>query len=309
MKSVSNVIVLVAWAILIAACRVGGDDGNESRNTAWVRIDSPVDGEVTARDSIWVEGNAGTDDGSNPGRSIHWFNNGASGGFSLHVSCLIFCIGAFQGAVPLFLGTNIITVQLLDGSDSVTVTHEPRIFASGSVVMVTGAPVSDVTITLSGDADLVTTTSEIGTQDQHGEYFFLFLNEGSYNVSASLPPPQSSDCLSFTPDHYAFEIINFGSHFGLHFTASQLTPCYEISGHISRPNGIDSSSDKITLKDIDGNLHVLNPINLNGNYYFRHLGPGTYTVIPSGVKTYTPETITITITDSSVTSIDFIKSF
>ncbi len=207
----------------------GGGGGTGSVNTVFVRIDSPVNGLVTAATSIAVTGIAGRDDGASPGGSVNWINNGASGTFPLQVRCLLACLGAFAGEVPLFLGTNTITVRLLDGSDSVTVTHEPVVSASGSVVMDTGAPVSDVTITLSGVADLKTTTFEIGTREQPGKYFFLFLDAGNYNVSASLPPPQSSDCLSFTPDHYAFEIINFDSKSGLDFTASQLTPCFEIS--------------------------------------------------------------------------------
>ena len=301
-RATARVIFTLLIVLSLIGCLGGGS--SESETAAWVRIDSPVDGFSTGNEHAMVEGNAAMRDGSYPD-SVYWINNGASGSLPQSTICLIGCLTAFQGEVPLFPGENTISVHLVDGLDSVTVTRYPQVVVSGSITKDTGGLVPGVTITLSGDRDSMITF-------ETGEYYFSNLRDGSYNVSASLLPAQSSDCLSFTPDHHAFEVINFDDISGLDFTASQLTPCYEISGHISASTNPDAnlSGVRMTLKDIDNNLYVVYS-NVNGNYYFRHLGSGTYAITPSdsygGI--YIPNTSTITVTENDVTSIDFVKNF
>lgn len=295
-------VFIILIVISLIGCSGGGS--GESETTAWVRIDSPIDGFSTGNEHVFVEGNAAMRDGSYPD-SVYWINDGASGNLPQSTICIITCLAAFQGEVPLFHGENIISVYLADGVDSVVVTRYPQVVVSGSITMDTGELVPGVTITLSGERDSTITF-------ETGEYFFSNLRDGNYTVSASLLPAQSPDCLSFTPDQHTFEVIDFDDILGLDFTTSQLTPCYEISGHITASTNPDADLDgvRMTLKDIDDNLYVVYS-NVDGNYFFRHLGSGTYTITPSdpfgGV--YTPSTATITVLNNDVTSIDFVKNF
>ena len=298
----SRSVFIILFTISLIGCFGGGS--GETETTAWVRIDSPVDGFSTGNESVTVEGNAAMRDGSYPD-SVYWVNDGSSGGLPQSTICLIGCLTAFEGEVPLFPGENTISVHLADGMDTVTVTRYPQVVVSGSIWMDTGGLVPGITITLSGDRNSMITF-------ESGTYYFSNLRDGTYSLSASLLPAQSSDCLSFAPDHYDFEVVNFDDISGLDFTVSQLMPCYEISGHITASTNPDANLDgiRMTLKDIDDNSYVVYS-NVDGNYYFRHLGSGTYTITPSDSygAIYTPDTATITINDDDVTSIDFVKSF
>ena len=295
---------IMALATMSLLACFGSDDDSESETAAWVRIDLPMDGFSTGAETITVEGNAGMRDGSYP-ESVYWINNGLSGGLPQSVFCLIGCVAAFRGEVPLFPGDNEISVQLLDGIDTVTGTRFPQVVVSGSIWMDTGGLVPGITITLSGDRDSMITF-------ESGTYSFSNLRDGSYSLSASLLPAQSADCLSFIPDRYDFEVTHFDDVTGLDFTASQLTPCYEISGHITASTNPDANlrDVRVTLKDVDDNPYVVYS-NVDGNYFFRHLAPGTYIIKPadSFSGSYTPESATVTITDNDISSIDFVKNF
>jgi len=279
-----------------------GDSDEVTESSAWVRIDSPADGFSTGSETVIIEGDAAMRDGSYP-EPVYYVNNGVSGSLPQSTICILACITAFKGEVQLFPGENNITVYLVDGSDTVTVTRYPQVVAHGRVEMDTIGSVPYVTLTLSGDRDSFTRT------DTSGEYFFSYLTTGNYSVAAALVPPQSSDCLKFTPDTLDFEVANYDDISGLDFIATQVSPCFQVSGHISANTNPDASiSDvRMSLKDIDDNEYVIYT-DASGNYSFWHLAPGTYSVTP-GDGTYIPETSTVTITDSDVTSIDFIKVF
>lgn len=295
-----SISIFITALTQLTGCFGDGDEVTES--SAWVRIDSPVDGFTTGSESVLIEGNAAMRDGSYP-EAVYYVNNGVSGSLPQSTTCLLACITAFKGEVQLFPGENNITVYLVDGSDSVTVTRYPQVVASGRVEMDTIGSVPYVTLTLSGDRDSFTRT------DATGEYFFSYLSTGNYSVTAALVPPQSSDCLKFLPDTLDFAVANYDDISGLDFIASQVSPCYHVSGHISASSNPDASiSDvRMSLKDIDNNEYVIYS-DASGNYSFWHLSPGTYTVTPS-YGTYLPESATVTITDSDVMSIDFIKVF
>jgi len=101
---------------------LGGCSEDVERETlAWVRIDTPAEGAHTTADSVLVAGNAAMRNGSYPSASIYWYNSGASGVATTNVVCILACIAYFEATVPLYPGENRISVELLDGTDSVTV--------------------------------------------------------------------------------------------------------------------------------------------------------------------------------------------
>lgn len=295
-------IFIVLMTMLLSAC---SEDSDDREPGAWVRIDSPVDGFSTGKEYVTVEGNASMGNAFSVPGPIYWFNNGASGVLPSQNICIFGCIAAFQGSVPLFMGANTITVQLDDGSDTVNGIRYPQVVAQGSVVMdTTGYVVPGVTITISGDRNYSAET------DAGGMYSFSYLRDGSYSVHASLRP-LSTGCLSLTPDKHDFVVVMDDIH-GLDFTASQLTPCYTISGHIAATTNpyADISGVKLTLIDTYNNEYVVYS-NVAGNYTFYHLVPGSYSITPSDRYggTYIPETSTRTIAIGDVTSLDFDKVF
>jgi hypothetical protein len=304
-----NIIRILSWAIFtiltllsLTGCFLDDDGGSESR--AWVRIDSPVDGFSTGDVSVTVEGNAALGEASYAPEAIYWYNNGASGVLPHQTICLLACLAVFQGDVPLFIGDNAITVQLDNGSDTVNVTRYPQVVVQGRVVMdATGYGIPGVTITLSGDRDSTTVTDDAG-------YLFSDLRDGSYSIQANLIPPQSTDCLNITPDKHDFEVITEIDILDLDFTASQLMPCYFISGQVTAsPNpDVYIPEFKMTLTDANNNAYVVYSTAAR-NYVFWHIAPGTYTLTPSDDfgGSFIPETSTVTITDSYVSAVDFIR--
>jgi hypothetical protein len=169
----------------------------------------------------------------------------------------------------------------------------------------TGFDVSGVTITLSGDRESTTVT------DHGGMYLFSDLRDGRYSVAASLIPPQSTDCLSFTPDKHDFEVITDEDILNLDFTATQLIPCYSISGNVTASTDPDAyiPEFKMTLTDSNNNEYVVYPLPFGRYYVFWHLAPGAYTITPSddvgGV--FVPESSTVTVTDGDLIGVDFIR--
>ena len=179
--------------------------------------------------------------------------------------------------------------------------------ARGRVAMTsTGFGVPGVTITLSGDRDSAVVT------DGSGLYSFSNLRDGSYSVHASLIPPQSTGCLSLTPDSHDFVVVTDVDIDDLDFMSTQLMSCYVVSGHITASTNPDAdiSNVRMTLTDSLNNEYVVYS-NSAGNYVFYHLESGTYTITPSDNfgGTYIPGSSTITITNGDVTAVDFVKVF
>jgi len=304
-------LLAVTFAILVAglaACG-GGDDDDSS---AWIRIDAPVDGASTGADTVTVEGNAALDEAAYVVGPVYWYNDGASGVLPHQNVCILGCLAAFRGDVPLFLGSNTISVQLGNVSDSVTITRYPQVVATGTVVMNDAAtsPVAGVTITLSGDQASTTQS------DAAGAYLFEFLRDGRYSVNASLTPPQLVGCLEFAPHSREFVVAadEYDDIRGLDFTAQQLAPCFRISGQITASTNPDFGQPdiQVALTDSDGIEYVVYS-GISGYYDFWHLPPGTYTVTPTqcsfGCATFIPAEASVTITDSDVFSVDFVRVF
>jgi hypothetical protein len=130
LRRTSLLTLVIAFGMLLVLGTGGGsDDGHE--HLAWVRIDAPIDGYATSSESVTVEGNAAMFDGSPIQGSVIWINGSFSGVLPKSTICILACASAFRGDVPLLVGNNTITVQVVDGSDSVTVIRYPRVVASG----------------------------------------------------------------------------------------------------------------------------------------------------------------------------------
>lgn len=292
-RSVMLCLFLVA-SVLLGSCGGNVSDGGEPSPT-WVRIDQPTDGDATGESTVLVKGNAAV----NRVDPITWTtSNGTSGQVTQQTICILACLTAFEATVPLALGTNVITIRLSDGaSASVTVSRYPLVKALGKVVMATGAYVPDVTVSLSGSSSATTRT--------YGEFSFSNLREGSYSVAPSLvlAPPQSTECLSFSPSSRNFTVTASSSEDirGLDFVASQLMPCYRVSGVILEstfPDIVGRPDTKVVLKNGSGNEYVV--YSGSGGYYaFIYLPPGTYTVTPIGA-TFDPPVSTVTVTNADV---------
>jgi hypothetical protein len=144
-------------------------------------------------------------------------------------------------------------------------------------------------MTLSGTASKTTTT------DSDGFYSFSGLSNGTYTITPSKAG------YTFNPASRTIPIDN-ASVTGADFTASQL-PTYSISGTVS---GDTLSGVTMTLS---GDASFTTTTNALGSYTFTDLFNGSYTVTPSkSVYAFTPPSTTVTITDTSVSGIDFTAS-
>lgn len=116
---------LVIVISLVSAC-FGSDDYDAPKD--WVRIDIPTTDSITTTDEhIIIEGDAALGDATYPPDAIYWYNDGASGVFPQKNICILACLAVFRGYVPLYIGTNTITVQLNDAFDTVSVIRVPYV--------------------------------------------------------------------------------------------------------------------------------------------------------------------------------------
>jgi len=297
----SSIVRGVFLSIFLGALTVLGSCGgsvafdSSSPSPTWVRIDLPTAGEATGESTVLVKGNAAL----NVAGPITWTtSNGTSGQVTQQTICILACVTAFEATVPLALGVNVITVSLSDGtSASVTVSRYPLVKAEGKVVMATGAYVPDVTVTLSGSSSATTRT--------YGVFSFSNLREGSYSVTPSLElaPPQSTECLSFSPSSRNFTVTASSSQdfSGLDFVASPLMPCYSVSGSIFKttfPDIVGQPDTKVILKNASGSEYVVYSAS-DGYFTFLYLPPGTYTVTPLGAI-FDPPVSIVTVTNADV---------
>ena len=242
-------VAAVLFAAGLAACGGGGGD-EVSEDASWVRIDAPLNGETVYASSVLVKGNASTSSPDAPS-TVYWENSaGGSGTLPSSVSCFgvwpfgTDCLIAFEGTVPLAVGTNTITVRLAEGaSDSVTVVRPLQASISGKVLTDTGAYVPAVTVSLSGGVALSAMVD--------GEYRFDWLTVGDYTIAPSLPPPQSASCLAFSPPSRSVR-IDTGDVAGVDFVATPAAPCFTVTALLT---GGDPVPVVMVLKDSAGNAY------------------------------------------------------
>ena len=298
-------VAIFSYLLMLSGC---GGGGGEKESAAWVRIDQPEAGYVTGLDVVYAKGNAAMRDGSYPG-TVYWSSASGSGVARQSVVCLVACIAAWEADIPLLLGENSITVTMMDGSDQVTVSRYNRVEVGGRVTLdgPEGASVADVPVRLEGEESNVTLTT-----DESGYYRFYGVTEGTYTVEPMPPePPQSAACLSFSPANRAFTVPAYDTSMiaGEDFVATQVVPCYYIGGTVtpSTNPSVGLANVVMTLSDQAGNT-MTRYTDAYGYYYFWHLEPGTYTVMPSG-GTFVPASAEVTIAESNETGTDFSKQY
>jgi hypothetical protein len=293
--------------LLVLGHALSGCGGGGAEPVARIFLDDLADGATLAptnRSTIGVSGTAWLIQGGYPTGRIAWRTSEASGTASLEVNCFLLCQGRWAVTVPLALGVNVVTFSYLDSSVSLTISRYPVLVVSGRVALAaTGGGAPDVSVQLDGS----TTTTDAG-----GGFAFVGVAPGPHHLAASLPSPQFGECLTFLPASLAVDVAATDVT-GQDFTATQVSPCYGISGRITSTSnpGIGLQDVAVTLVGAHGaTLQVVT--NQDGAYAFVYLDPGSYTVTPSdcfgSCALFSPPSRSVTIVDAGVVA-DFTGAF
>jgi inhibitor of cysteine peptidase len=148
-----------------------------------------------------------------------------------------------------------------------------------------GAPLSGVTMTLSGAASKSTTT------DANGNYTFTIVGNGSYTVTPSRAG------YTFAPVNRPVA-VNGADVTGQDFTGTT----YSISGKVTS-GGAPLSGVTMSLSGITGKATTTNA---SGDYTFTIVGNGSYTITPSRTGyAFTPVNRSVILSGADVTGQDF----
>jgi len=283
--------------------------GNSEPPSPWIRIDSPQTGTVTGQDTISVYGNAALSNGAYPDTPVYWYNNGNSGVAFSQVTCFIACIVAWSASIPLYLGENTIQVTFASSNDSVIVSRHQVMSIGGTVFMnSTGLPLADIYVNIHSAS-----INRSDNTDVNGKYLFPSLPGDTYTVKPELLSAIASPCLSFTPANRSVTLVSTDM-LSEDFVASIAQACYSVAGYISASTNPAAGQSGIRVTIDDGMGNTLNSYtDSSGNYFFRFVIPGTYTVTPYGtyasLTTFIPSSTSITVIDSDLQNIDFIKQY
>jgi YVTN family beta-propeller protein len=192
------------------------------------------------------------------------------------------------------LSVHTYTTAPITADCTVSATFEPvhvsthKIF--GIVKNVANVPLQNVVMTLSGDAGSTVYT------DIQGEYKIKSLTDGNYTITLSKP--------GFVFAQSGQTVTISGANVHLDFVGQPIS----ISGTVTNSAGAPMPNVLITLSGDDGATKMVYT-DSNGNYKFKRLTDGTYTITPSkGVRIFTPANITVTISGASVTMQNFVGS-
>lgn len=165
-------------------------------------------------------------------------------------------------------------------------TAGPGFSITGRVAMSNGTGIANVRVTRTGSTTAIYTSGA-------GYFTFAAVPNGTYQITPSLSG------YSFSPA-YQMVTVNGANLSNVNFTGG-----YSISGRISDSSGAGLSSVTVMRT---GSPY---PVQTNGAGYFTFYGvaPGTYTITPSqSGYGFSPETRSVTITNSSVAGQNFIAS-
>jgi hypothetical protein len=196
----------------------------------------------------------------------------------LAISGALMCAVSCTGNVK---PTNSATVQ-----NPGTPTGQTTFAISGTVSPV---PNAITTLSLSGAATASTTTSSTGT------YTFTGLSAGTYAVTPSAAG------FGFNPTTQV-ATVSTSDLIGVNFTSKAETgPTFTLSGTIT-PAAAGSGAAVV----LSGPVGATATANSSGAYSFPGLSSGTYSVTPSKSGfTYSPTSQTATVTNTSVTGVNF----
>ncbi len=202
---------------------------------------------------------------------VHALANGVDGGNAVYI------YSGAPGVFPTnsFAATNYwVDVVFVNGSTFDIAGNVSGIGGNGALV------------SLSGSANAVTTA------DSGGNYQFAGLVNGTYTITPSRAGVTfSPSSQTVTVNSISISNVNFGS---------VVTSPLRVSGTISGAGGAGTvvSLSGVTTQSISADV--------SGNYSFTGLIPGTYTVTPTQAGyIFTPDSQVVTLTNSSVTGLNF----
>jgi hypothetical protein len=294
--------LLLALGLLAPGC--GGDDEPTAR-IAFDGLDDGASLAPTSASTLVTSGTAWLIQGGYPAGGVDWQSGAGSGTAPLDVDCFLVCRAHWSASVPLALGVNIVTFKYLDAAVRLTVIRYPVMVVSGRVALAsTGAGVPDVLIRLDGS------TARTGPG---GDYSFGPVPPGTQRITASLPAPQSGSCFDLLPTSRLVEATATDVP-GQDFIATELSPCYGISGRItpSTDPAIGIAGIRVEVADAGG-ATLSTFTDEGGTYAFDHLAPGAYTVTPSdcllgSCGPFSPPSTAVTIVDAGATA-SFVRVF
>jgi pimeloyl-ACP methyl ester carboxylesterase len=151
-----------------------------------------------------------------------------------------------------------------------------------------GAPLADVTVTLTGSTSTSTRT------DLNGHYSFASQPNGNYTLSASKTDYTLSANQSVT--------VSNAPSSGNNFTATEKTTTYSISGRVSAANGDALSGVTVTLT---GSGPVSTLTDSSGFYVFSGAQNGNYTLSASKTGYTLSANQTVTVSSANITGKNF----
>jgi len=176
-------------------------------------------------------------------------------------------------------------IQLFTSSPALT-------YSISGTVSLSTVGLSGVTMTLSGTSLTTTTT------DASGNYSFTGLYNGPYIVTPS-KPAEYPYVYVFNPSNSPVTISG-ANKTGVNFVATKIITVYSISGTVT---GDILAGVTMTLSGSNSGTTLTDA---SGNYTFRTLTNGSYTVTPSKTNyTFTPTSRQVTISGANVIGADF----
>jgi hypothetical protein len=220
------------------------------------------------------------------------------------------CGHSWSADIPLILGDNIIKVTAVDpggtgGTDTITVSKpEYSYTVSGLLSTPEGTGVgydqSGIEVELTSDESLTTRPS---STDSVGYYEFTCIPNGSY----TLAPVSSSFTYVFEPEYRTFTVADQDMT-DIDFKAD----AYSVTGKITNASSGTPVNSFVRMDITSVNAGWYSYVQQDGTYSFV-VPNGIYTIAPTSTElfclggcTFTPESRTVEITNSSQPDLDFV---
>ena len=286
-------VVLFSLTILLSGCGGGHWDlysggGNSNSDSSAPVSEYSISGSITlngaalAGATVTLSGasSATTTTDANGNYSFTGLSNGS---YTITPTLIGYNFSNTSDAVTINGASVTVSTEIATSSSSST-------YSISGTVTSGGAPLSGVTITLSG------TSSGTATTDTNGDYSFTGLADGSYTVTPSLAGYTFTSPIDVT--------LNGADSASNNFVATSTTnPTYFISGTVSTSSGV-LSGVTMTLSGTNGTTATVT--DSNGDYTFTGLDNGSYTLTPSlAGYTFTPAIQTVIINGANSTINNF----
>ena len=329
-----RLLLLLMLSIVIAACGGGGSGGGDDNSTSvgitggWIAITDPSDTGVSSTEceevrlagEAFISGDPSCLLGRCSGSveemtrvTVTWENlvTSTTGTAEQNVWECPFWNGSFLcdhtwvAEVPLVLGDNIIKVTAIDqngsgGTDTITISKPEYSYAiSGRLSTYEDVGMNDFNSGLK--VELTGRKNRTINPSTDGQYRATCIPNGNYTIT----PLMSSFNYIVEPEFYTFSVA------GQNVTDLEFrTNAYTVSGTIIDSSSGDPVSDSFWVELKSGNV-TLGWYAPQGNYSFV-VPNGTYIIRPKEDRnslvndgTFSPGTMTVEVTNSSLTGLDF----